>query len=87
MGNEAWIIGLLLILILGIWPYTRSWAYGATGILGLILAVCFLWFFMKSNGTGPKNTGAAVKEEVKDAGDELKDFGQDVKRSLKNVTR
>lgn len=42
MGLETLVIILLILLLLGAvpaWPYNRSWGYGPSGIVGLILLV------------------------------------------------
>lgn len=42
------IIILILILIGAIpsWPYSRSWGYGPSGIVGVILVVLLILLFM-----------------------------------------
>ena len=40
MGTILLIILILLLLgALPVWPYSRSWGYSGTGLLGLILVV------------------------------------------------
>lgn len=36
---------ILILLVLGslpVWPYSRSWGYGAPGILGVLLVILIL---------------------------------------------
>lgn len=42
------IIVLILVLIGAVpaWPYSRSWGYGPSGILGLILVILLVLFLM-----------------------------------------
>lgn len=40
------IVVLLLIGALPSWPHSRSWGYGPSGILGLILVVLIILFLM-----------------------------------------
>lgn len=40
------IVILLLIGALPSWPHSRSWGYGPSGILGLILVVLLILFLM-----------------------------------------
>ena len=46
--NTLLFIILLLLLIgaLPVWPYSRSWGYGGSGILGFLLLILLLaWLF------------------------------------------
>lgn len=40
------IVILLLIGAIPSWPHSRSWGYGPSGILGLILVVLLILFLM-----------------------------------------
>jgi len=42
MSTSTILLILLLLLVLGAvptWPYSRSWGYGPSGVLGLILLI------------------------------------------------
>jgi hypothetical protein len=42
MSTSTILLIVLLLIVLGvvpIWPYSRSWGYGPSGILGLILVI------------------------------------------------
>lgn len=42
MSTSTILLIILLLLVLGAvptWPYSRSWGYGPSGVLGLILIV------------------------------------------------
>jgi hypothetical protein len=42
MSTSTVLLVILLLIILGVipvWPYSRSWGYGPGGILGLILVI------------------------------------------------
>jgi hypothetical protein len=42
MATSTLLLVILVLIILGvvpIWPYSRSWGYGPSGILGLILVI------------------------------------------------
>ncbi len=42
MSTSAILLVLLLLLVLGsvpTWPHSRSWGYGPSGVLGLILLI------------------------------------------------
>ena len=42
MSTSTILLIILLLLVLGAvptWPYSRSWGYGPSGVLGLILLV------------------------------------------------
>lgn len=47
MNTILFIILLLLLLgALPVWPYSRSWGYGGSGILGFLLLVLIIaWLF------------------------------------------
>jgi hypothetical protein len=43
------VLVLLLLGVLPVWPYSRSWGYGSSGVVGLLLLILFLglllgWF-------------------------------------------
>lgn len=40
------IVVLLLVGALPSWPHSRSWGYGPSGILGLVLVVLIIMFLM-----------------------------------------
>ena len=40
------IVVLLLLGALPSWPHSRSWGYGPSGILGLVLVVLIILFLM-----------------------------------------
>lgn len=46
----AWIILLILVLVLigGLpaWPYSRSWGYGPSGLVGVLLVVLIVLLLM-----------------------------------------
>lgn len=37
---------LILIGVVPVWPHSRSWGYGPSGLLGLILIVILVLFLM-----------------------------------------
>ncbi|MGJ0515522.1 MAG: DUF3309 family protein [Methylomicrobium sp.] len=42
MATSTVLLVILVLIILGavpIWPYSRSWGYGPSGILGVILVI------------------------------------------------
>lgn len=42
MATSTVLLVILVLIILGavpVWPYSRSWGYGPSGILGLILVI------------------------------------------------
>ncbi|MBL1263565.1 DUF3309 domain-containing protein [Candidatus Methylomicrobium oryzae] len=42
MSTSTILLVILILIILGavpVWPYSRSWGYGPSGILGLILVI------------------------------------------------
>ena len=43
------LIVILILVLLGVlptWPHSRSWGYGPSGIVGLILVVLLILFLM-----------------------------------------
>lgn len=45
MSTSTILLIILLLLVLGAvptWPYSRSWGYGPSGVLGLILIVLLI---------------------------------------------
>jgi uncharacterized protein DUF3309 len=43
------LIIILVLLLLGVvpaWPHSRSWGYGPSGVLGLILVIILVLFLM-----------------------------------------
>ncbi len=49
MSTTAILLVVLLLLVIGVipsWPYSRSWGYGPSGILGLILVVLLIMMLL-----------------------------------------
>ena len=45
MSTSTLLLIILLLLVLGAvptWPYSRSWGYGPSGVLGLILIILLI---------------------------------------------
>jgi hypothetical protein len=45
MSTSTILLIILLLLVLGAvptWPYSRSWGYGPSGVLGLILIILLI---------------------------------------------
>ena len=43
------LVVLLVLLLLGslpVWPYSRSWGYGGTGLVGVLLLILILALFL-----------------------------------------
>ena len=40
------LIVLILILVLPTWPHARSWGYGPSGIVGVVLLILIVLFLM-----------------------------------------
>jgi hypothetical protein len=49
MATSTVLLVILVLIILGvvpIWPHSRSWGYGPSGILGLILVIFLVLFLV-----------------------------------------
>jgi hypothetical protein len=40
------VLVLMLLGIIPIWPHSRSWGYGPSGVIGLIVAVLVILFLL-----------------------------------------
>ena len=40
------VIGLLLLAVLPVYPYSRAWGYAPSGLLGVVLLVVLLFLFL-----------------------------------------
>jgi hypothetical protein len=81
---------ILLAVLLPTWPYSRSWGYGPTGILTVVLVVFIFWALagnrplFRSSG---QDVGQDIKELGRDAGQGVKEMGRDVGDSIKRTVR
>ncbi len=49
MGLGTILLIVLILLLVGVvpaWPHSRSWGYGPSGVLGLIVVVVLVLFLM-----------------------------------------
>jgi hypothetical protein len=47
---ELLVLIVLILLLVGSvprWGYSRSWGYGPSGILGVILVIVLIWFLFR----------------------------------------
>jgi len=76
MSLETLLLLVLLVFLVGIipaWPYSKSWGYGPTGLLTLLLVVFFVWaiaggrpLFRSSVGEDLKAAGRNVADSIRD---------------------
>lgn len=84
MSTETILLFVVIILIIGSmpsWPYSRSWGYGPTGILSLLLIIFLIWVIV---GGRPLFRGSGT---MRDAGQELKSAGSDVADSIRRAVK
>jgi len=89
MTNEALLLLVLIILILGVlpaWPYSSAWGYGPTGGLAVILVILLLWVIA---GGRPlfRSTAQDLKTTVQDAGQDLQSAGRNAADSIRNAVQ
>jgi hypothetical protein len=49
MSTNTILLVILILIILGVipvWPYSRGWGYGPSGILGIILVIFLVLFLL-----------------------------------------
>lgn len=76
MTNEAFLLLVLIILILGVvpaWPYSNTWGYGPTGSLTLLLAILLVWVLIggrplfKSTANDLRSAGRSAADSIRGA--------------------
>ncbi len=87
MTDEALVFLVLIVLILGIlptWPYSKSWGYGPTSGLALVLAILLIWVLA---GGRPlfRSTDQDVRPTMQDAGHDLQSAGRNAADSIRNA--
>ena len=88
MTTETLIVVLLIVLIVGAvptWPYSRSWGYGPSGLLVVLLVVAFIW--AANGGHVNRSSGDRLSSDMQKVGDDMRDVGQKTADSLRNVVR
>lgn len=88
MSTETLLLLIIIILIAGIipvWPYSKSWGYAPTGILGLLLVVFLIWAIAADRPLFD-SAGNDLEDTVQEAGQELKEVGRDVADSVRDAT-
>jgi hypothetical protein len=58
------ILVIALILCLPIWGYNNHWGYRPSGILGIVLLILLIWFFVAFREVEIKNTNGKLKIEM-----------------------
>lgn len=79
---------LLIVLILAFlpaWPYSRSWGYNPSALLGIALLCFVLWVVFGSNNRTTNDIGQDIKQGVREVGDDIKDLGEDAKAGVKKM--
>lgn len=46
------LIGLLLVLVLPLWPWSRGWGYVPAGMMAVVLATAALFLLAEGSRTG-----------------------------------
>lgn len=88
MSNEALIVILLVVLVVGAlpaWPYSKSWGYGPTGLLAAVLIALVLWAMM--GGRDLKSPGQELKSDVRETGEDLRDLGREAAEGLRKAVQ
>ncbi|MFA5059198.1 MAG: DUF3309 domain-containing protein [Candidatus Omnitrophota bacterium] len=76
---------LLLIIVVFLaatfptWPYNKSWGYGPTGVLAILLAVFLIWAIA---GGRP-----LFRSSLEDVGHDIKSAGRDVADSVRGAVQ
>jgi hypothetical protein len=89
MTNEALLLLILIILILGVlpaWPYSNSWGYGPTGGLTLVLVILLVWVLAEGRPLF-RSTGEDLKAAVQDTGQDLQAAGQSAADSIRRTVQ
>jgi hypothetical protein len=89
MTNDALLLIVLIILILGVlpaWPYSSTWGYGPTG--GLVMVVLILLICVASQGRPLfRSTADDAKATMQDAGHDLQSAGRDAADSIRRTVQ
>ncbi len=75
MSTETLLLLVVIVLIAGVfpaWPHSKSWGYGPTGVLTLLLIVFVVWaiagdrpLFRSTLGGDIKSTGRDVASSIR----------------------
>lgn len=89
MTTETILLLIVLVLLIGAlpaWPHSKSWGYGPTGVLTLLLVVFLFWALL---GERPlfRSSGHEIKDTIQEAGQDLKAAGRDVADSVRDVVK
>ena len=89
MTTETLLLLIILIVLAGAfpaWPYSRSWGYGPTGVLSLVLIVFLIWAVA---GQRPlfRSSGRDIESTIEDTGHDIKAAGRDVADSIKRTVQ
>jgi hypothetical protein len=87
MTTESILFIVLIIVLVGIlptWPHSKSWGYGPTGILMVLLVVLLIWALA---GGRPlfRSSQPTVRTTIEDAGHSIKTMGRDVGDSIRDT--
>ena len=78
MSTETIILVIALVVLIGAWPswpHSRSWGYGPSGVLTLLLVVFLIWAI------------AGNRPLFRSAGDDLRSTGRDMASSIRHAVQ
>ncbi len=87
MTNEALLLLVLIVVILGVlpaWPYSSAWGYGPTGALAVILVVFLVWAAVQERPLF-SSAGHDLKDTAQEAGRDLKEAGRDAASAIRDT--
>jgi hypothetical protein len=80
------VIGIILLAgILPVWGHSRSWGYGPTGVLALLLVVFLIWAVAEERPLFRRSAGDDIESAAQDAGRDIKEAGRDVADSIRRT--
>ncbi|MBF0387539.1 MAG: DUF3309 domain-containing protein [Candidatus Omnitrophica bacterium] len=75
MSIETIILLVVLVMVMGAcpaWPHSRSWGYGPTGFLSLLLVIFLVWAIAGGRPLFRSSVGSDIRAAGHDVGDAVK---------------
>ena len=87
MSTETFMLLIVVLLVLGTlptWPHSRSWGYGPSGILTILLVVFIAWA-VTENRPLFRSAGDDIESAVEEVGHDLKAVGREAADTVRDA--
>ena len=89
MSTETLMLLIVILLVVGTlpaWPHSRSWGFGPTGILSILLIVFIVWAVAENRPLFRSSPAADIDSAIHEVGHDLKAIGREAADTVRDAT-